>query len=90
MIIKNISNKIINVGTTVLMPDATMPANKKMRKNPALMAFEKHNLITFIEEEKDKESVKTAPKSKPETPKPAATPDSAETASTTASTETQK
>lgn len=35
----NVGEKIINIGTTVLMPGETMPANKSICELPAIKAF---------------------------------------------------
>ena len=54
MTIKNIGSKIISIGTTVLMPDATMKASKAVCETPAVKAFVKKGLLTISEETKTK------------------------------------
>ena len=61
MTIKNISTKIINIGTTVLLPDNTMPGNKALCEAPAIKAMVKRGQLSIIEEPK-------APKGKPVDP----------------------
>ncbi len=54
MIIKNIGSKIISIGTTVLMPDATMKANKDVCETPAIKAFVKKGLLEIKDEKASK------------------------------------
>lgn len=54
MTIKNIGSKIISIGTTVLMPDATMKASKAVCDTPAVKAFVKKGLLSISEEVKTK------------------------------------
>lgn len=39
MTIKNISQKVINIGTTILMPDKAMEATKAVTETPAIKAM---------------------------------------------------
>lgn len=50
MIIKNISSRIINIGTTVLMPDHTMPASEAVCETPAIKAFVKKGWLELVKE----------------------------------------
>lgn len=43
--IKNISSKIIHIGTTILMPDQTMQAPEKTAKLPSIQAFAKRKML---------------------------------------------
>lgn len=43
--IKNISSKIIHIGTTILMPDQTMQASEKTAKLPSIQAFAKRKML---------------------------------------------
>lgn len=45
MTIKNISNKIINIGTTVLMPEQSMTASEAICNTPAIKAFQKRKML---------------------------------------------
>lgn len=54
MTIKNTGSKIISIGTTVLMPDATMKASKAVCETPAVKAFIKKGLLTVTEDAKPK------------------------------------
>lgn len=67
MTIKNISSKIISVGSTVLMPDASMKANKAVCEAPAVKALAEIDLITISDEAKAKSA--TGDKTKAEAEK---------------------
>lgn len=54
MTIKNIGSKIISIGTTVLMPDATMKAGKSVCETPAVKTFVKKGLLSIIDDAKPK------------------------------------
>lgn len=54
MTIKNIGSKIISIGTTVLLPDATMKANKAICETPAVKAFVKKGLLSIVDDAKPK------------------------------------
>lgn len=43
--IKNISSKIIHIGTTILMPDATMKASEAIAKSPAIKALANRKML---------------------------------------------
>lgn len=53
MTIKNIGSKIISVGSTVLMPDATMKANKVVCDAPAVKALIEKGMIAVVEDAGD-------------------------------------
>lgn len=50
MIIRNIGNKIVNVGTTVLMPDAEMKVNDVIGNAPAVKALVAKGHLLVVEE----------------------------------------
>lgn len=50
MTIKNIGSKIISVGSTVLMPDASMKASKAVCEAPAIKALAEMGVITISDE----------------------------------------
>lgn len=54
MTIKNIGSKIISVGSTVLMPDATMKASKAVCDSPAIKVFVEKGLLVITDETKTK------------------------------------
>lgn len=47
MTIKNIGSKIISVGSTVLMPDASMKASKAVCEAPAIKALAEMGMIAI-------------------------------------------
>lgn len=47
--IKNTGKKIINVGTTALMPDATMKISEVTLNSPAMKAFVKKGAISVLD-----------------------------------------
>ena len=51
MKIRNKGSKIINIGTTILMPDASMDINEAPRKLPAIQAFIAKGLLETDESE---------------------------------------
>ena len=51
MKIRNKSSKIINIGTTILMPDASMDINEATLKLPAIQAFIAKGLLETDESE---------------------------------------
>lgn len=53
MTIKNIGSKIISVGSTVLMPDASMKANKAVCEAPAIKALVEMGMIAISDEAGD-------------------------------------
>lgn len=53
MTIKNIGSKIISIGSTVLMPDATMKANKAVCDAPAVKALIGKGMIAVVEDAGD-------------------------------------
>lgn len=50
MIIKNISSKIINIGTEILMPDKQLPVADDVAGLPAIKAFVEKGYVVLIEE----------------------------------------
>lgn len=52
MIIKNTGTKIVHIGTTMLMPEDTMTADKAVCEAPAIKAFVKKGLLSVSEEPK--------------------------------------
>lgn len=52
MTIKNIGSKIISIGTTVLMPDASLTTDKKTAETPAIKAMVKAGLLSVEEDVK--------------------------------------
>lgn len=63
MIIKNISSKIINIGTEILMPDKQLPVAEDVAELPAIKAFAEKGYVVLIEE--PAEATKTAAEKKP-------------------------
>ena len=59
MIIKNTGTKIVLIGTTVLMPEATMTADKAVCESSVIKAFVKKGLLTVIAEKATKPSKKS-------------------------------
>ena len=59
MIIKNTGTKIVHIGTTVLMPEATMTADKEVCESSVIKAFVKKGLLTVIAEKATKPSKKS-------------------------------
>ena len=51
MKIRNKGSKIINIGTTILMPDASMDINEATLKLPAIQAFIAKGLLETDESE---------------------------------------
>jgi len=58
MKIKNIGSKIISVGTTVLLPDATTEVSKAMANAPSVATLIKMGLLAVVEEPKVKNDAK--------------------------------
>ena len=52
MIIKNIGTKIVHIGTTMLMPEDTMPAGKAVCEAPVIKAMVKRGLLSISEDAK--------------------------------------
>lgn len=52
MTIKNIGTKIVHIGTTMLMPEGTMPAGKAVCEAPVIKAMVKHGLLSISEDAK--------------------------------------
>lgn len=52
MIIKNTGTKIVHIGTTMLMPEETMTADKVVCGAPAIKALVKKGLLSVSEEPK--------------------------------------
>lgn len=52
MIIKNTGTKIVHIGTTMLMPEETMTADKAVCGAPAIKALVKKGLLSVSEEPK--------------------------------------
>lgn len=52
MLIKNIGSKIVHIGTTMLMPEDTMTADKAVCEAPAIKALTKKGLLSVSEEPK--------------------------------------
>lgn len=48
--IKNKSNKIIHIATTILMPDQSMRATDQVAATPAVKAFEKRGLLSLVQD----------------------------------------
>lgn len=53
MIIKNIGNKIISIGSNMLMPDGQIKVRASMGKNPAIIALADKGYIKLIDEADD-------------------------------------
>ena len=64
MIIKNISSKIINIGTEILMPDKQLPWPRMSPSCPAIKAFAEKGYVVLIEE--PAKAAKSAAEKKPE------------------------
>jgi hypothetical protein len=47
MTIKNISQKVINIGTTILMPDKAMEATKAVTETPAIKAMAERGYLVI-------------------------------------------
>lgn len=62
MTIKNTSQKVINIGTTILMPDKTMEASKALTEAPSIKAMVERGQLAIISEKggKDKDADKAA------------------------------
>ena len=62
MTIKNTSQKVINIGTTILMPDKTMEASKALTETPSIKAMVERGQLAIISEKggKDKDADKAA------------------------------
>lgn len=62
--IKNISSKIIHIGTTILMPDATMKTSEAIAKSPAIKALANRKMLEItapaVEAPKVEQSAQTA------------------------------
>lgn len=76
MIIKNIGNKIISIGSNMLMPDGQIKVRASMGKNPAIIALADKGYIKLIDEaddgkrvsgKKDAGKAEPAPEHEPET-----------------------
>ena len=52
MIIRNIGTKIVNIGTTVLMPDAETTVSNTVADAPSIQALVNMKLIAVLGEEK--------------------------------------
>lgn len=78
MTLVNISNKIINVGTTPVLPSESLPITKAIAEYPAIKAFVEQSLIKIVDDGKPSASEK---KTKAEAEMPVKT---AEPVSTTA------
>ena len=52
MTIKNIGTKIVHIGTTMLMPEDTMPADKAVCEAPVIKAMVKRGLLSISEDAK--------------------------------------
>lgn len=50
MIVKNIGNKIINIGSNALMPDCQIKVGDSIKRNPAISAFVERGYIKLVEE----------------------------------------
>ena len=53
MIIKNTGNKIISIGSNMLMPDSQIKVKAGMKKNPAIAALVEKGYIKLVDEEDD-------------------------------------
>ena len=67
MILKNIGSKIINVGSTILMPEDEMEISKEIAETPSILALVNMKFLSIengkkVEEKAKKESVKRQPK----------------------------
>ena len=60
MTIKNISQKVINIGTTILMPDKTMEASKAITEAPSIKAMVERGQLAIIDEKGGKDADKAA------------------------------
>jgi len=63
MIIRNIGPKIINIGTTVLMPDSCMKVSKDIVSTPAIQVFIRKGFIR-VEADDSEKTTKDAAKKK--------------------------
>lgn len=72
MELKNISEKVINIGTTVVMPDKSITISEKQASLPSIKALAKQGYISVkkksgtIGKEKQAEDVPTPPAESPE------------------------
>lgn len=71
MKIRNIGSKIINIGATVLMPDAETEVSKEIAEAPAIRAFADMKLIEITEGESEKAAQADAKKAAEEAAKKA-------------------
>lgn len=60
MTIKNTSQKVINIGTTILMPDKTMEASKALTEAPSIKAMVERGQLAIIDEKGGKDADKAA------------------------------
>ena len=60
MTIKNTSQKVINIGTTILMPDKTMEASKAITEAPSIKAMVERGQLAIIDEKGGKDADKAA------------------------------
>lgn len=60
MTIKNTSQKVINIGTTILMPDKTMEASKALTETPSIKAMVERGQLAIIDEKGGKDADKAA------------------------------
>lgn len=54
MTVKNISQKVINIGTTILMPDKEMEATKEVTETPAIKAMVERGYLVITGGDGDK------------------------------------
>ena len=50
MKVKNIGGKIVNIGTTAILPDETAQVNDSYADNPAFTCLVKHGNLTIVKE----------------------------------------
>lgn len=55
MIVKNIGNKIINIGSNAVMPDCQIKTGKGVKKNPAIAALVEKGYIKLVDEDEEVE-----------------------------------
>lgn len=78
MVIKNIGDKIINIGTTVLMPDKEMRASKELAATPAIQTFARMGFIKVEDGEEEKAAARKAAAAKKKSEEEAAAKKKAE------------
>jgi len=60
MTIKNAGTKIVNIGTEVLLPDATIDLKKEIVKAPSIKALIKKGVLVVVDEGKNRKDAAKA------------------------------